>query len=175
MAVPDYIESLETHLGAHEHKNTMKLDVEASTDPRAIIKAAKKHIWRAEMYGLRTLQGGMGRGGKLLIKHTFRRTALGPQDASTSSPLGGLRIAVVERWRFVALALGFAHEFDAIGIVDDAVEDRVGDRRFADHPWPALYRDLADDHDGLACVALFNDLEQIAAALGGEALQPPVV
>ena len=39
----------------------------------------------------------------------------------------------------------------------------------------ALDRDLADDHDGVACVALFDDLEQVAAALGGEALQPPVV
>ena len=57
----------------------------------------------------------------------FRRTALGPQDASTSSPLGGLRVAGVERWRLVALALGFAGELDAIGIVNDAVEDRVGD------------------------------------------------
>ena len=113
---------------------------------------------------------GWARGGQVprtcpRLVHTFRRTALGPQDASTSSPLGGLRIAVVERWRFVALALGFAREFDAIGIVDDAVEDRVDDRRFADHPWPALYRNLGDDHDGLACVALFNDLEQVAAAL----------
>ena len=59
------------------------------------------------------------------LVHTFRRTALGPQDASTSSPLGGLRVAGVERWRLVALALGFAGELDAIGIVNDAVEDRV--------------------------------------------------
>ena len=55
MAVPDYTESIESYLGAYEHKNTMKLDVEASTDPREIIKAAKRYIWRAEMYGLRTV------------------------------------------------------------------------------------------------------------------------
>ena len=62
------------------------------------------------------------------LVHTFRRTALGPQDASTSSPLGGFRVGAVERWRLVALALGLARELDAIGVVHDAVEDRVGDR-----------------------------------------------
>ena len=48
MAVPDYTESIESYLGAYEHKNTMKLDIEASTDPREIIKAAKRHIWRPQ-------------------------------------------------------------------------------------------------------------------------------
>ena len=104
----------------------------------------------------------VGKGGQVprtcpRLVHTFRRTALGPQDASTSSPLGGLGVAAVERWRFVALGLGFAGEFDAIGIVDDAVEDRVGDGGLADDPWPALHRDLAGDRDGVAPVALFDD------------------
>ena len=102
------------------------------------------------------------------LVHTSRRTALGPQDASTSSPLGGLGVGAVERRRCVALALGFAGELDSIGVVHDAVEDRVGDRGLADDPWPALDGDLAGDHDGLACVARLHDLEQVAAALGGE-------
>ena len=35
--------------------------------------------------------------------------------------------------------------------------------------------DLAGDEDGLASVTLLDDLQQVAPALGGEALQAPVV
>ena len=77
--------------------------------------------------------------------------------------------------RLVALALGLSLELDAIGVVDDAVEHRVRDRWLADYLWPALHGDLTGDEDGLASVALLDNLQQVAPALGGEALQPPVV
>ncbi len=38
-----------------------------------------------------------------------------------------------------------------------------------------FHGDLAGDQEGRSCVALLDDLEQVAAALGGEVLQSPVV
>ena len=52
---------------------------------------------------------------------------------------------------------------------------RVRDRWLADYLWPALHGDLTGDEDGLASVALLDNLQQVAPALGGEALQPPVI
>lgn len=61
---------------------------------------------------------------------------------------------------------------DAIGVVDDAVEDRVDDRGFADDTWLCHHGDLTGDEDGLVLVALLDDLEEIARSLGVEALKP---
>ena len=73
------------------------------------------------------------------------------------------------------LRWGLSLALDAIGVVDDAVEHRVRDRWLADYLWPALHGDLTGDEDGLASVARLHDLQQVAPALGGEALQPPVI
>ncbi len=59
--------------------------------------------------------------------------------------------------------------------MDDAVEDRVGQRRVADQVVPAIHRDLAGDQRGAAAVALLDDLEQIVTLLGAERLEPPIV
>ena len=77
--------------------------------------------------------------------------------------------------RPVAFALGFAGDLDAVGVVDDAIEDGVGDGGFGDHPGPVLHGDLTGDQQGGPGVALLDDLEKVAAALGGEVLQSPVV
>ena len=46
---------------------------------------------------------------------------------------GSVAAAAAVEWRgLVALALGLALELDAIGVVDDAVEDRIRDRRLSD-------------------------------------------
>ena len=55
-----------------------------------------------------------------------------------------------------------------MGVVDDAVEDGVGDCGLADDVVPSIDRDLAGDEGGAAAVALLDDLEQIAALVGGE-------
>ena len=54
------------------------------------------------------------------------------------------------------------------------IDCRAG-RGIADYLWPALHGDLTGDEDGLASVALLDNLQQVAPALGGEALQPPVI
>ena len=48
------------------------------------------------------------------------------------------------RRRPVALALGLALEFDATGVVDNAIEDRVRDRGLCDHLWSTIHGDLTD-------------------------------
>ena len=62
-----------------------------------------------------------------------------------------------------------------MGIVDDTIQDRVGKGWIADQVVPAIDRDLAGDQRGATRVALLDDLEQVAALLGPERLEPPVV
>src|SRR6185295_17557314 len=62
-----------------------------------------------------------------------------------------------------------------MGIVDDAVEDGVGDGRLADDGVPAIDGDLAGDQRGAMAVSFLDDVQQIAALVGPERLQPPIV
>jgi len=62
-----------------------------------------------------------------------------------------------------------------VGVVDDAVEDGVGERRVADHAMPAVDRKLTGDQGGAAPVAVLDDLEQVVTLLGAERLETPVV
>jgi hypothetical protein len=59
------------------------------------------------------------------------------------------------------LAQGIAAELEPVGIVDDTIEDRVGEGRIADQVVPAIDRDLAGDQRGATPVALLDDLEQV--------------
>lgn len=52
-----------------------------------------------------------------------------------------------------------AAEFDAIGIVNDAIEDGIGQRRVADYLVPTVDRHLAGDHDGTGVLSALNDLQ----------------
>ena len=72
-------------------------------------------------------------------------------------------------------AQGRAFEFDPMGAVNDAVEDRVAEGGVADHLVPSTDRDLAGDQQRAAVVAVVDDLEQIAALLGIERLRPPII
>ena len=62
-----------------------------------------------------------------------------------------------------------------MGVVDEAVEDGVGQRGVADHVVPTVDRELAGDEGRGALVAVVDDLQQIAALLGGERCQAPIV
>ena len=59
--------------------------------------------------------------------------------------------------------------------MDDAIEDGVGQCGIADDLVPAFDRDLAGDDERAAIVAVVDDLQQIAALLGGQRLGSPVV
>ena len=54
---------------------------------------------------------------------------------------------------------GFASELDPVGVVDDAVEDGVGQGGITDQIVPPVDRDLAGDQRGSSAVAFLGDLQ----------------
>ena len=48
-----------------------------------------------------------------------------------------------------------------MGVVHEAVENRVGEGRVADHVVPRVHGELAGDDGCLATVAVVDDLEQV--------------
>ncbi len=73
------------------------------------------------------------------------------------------------------LSQALAAEFDAVGIVDQVVEDGVSERRIADHVVPVIDGYLACDDGGSLLIAILNDLQEITALLVAELLGSPVV
>src|SRR6516164_3718029 len=62
-----------------------------------------------------------------------------------------------------------------MGVVNDAVEDGVGERRFPDQVVPTVDRDLASDQRGAAAVAVLDDFEHVVALLRSEWLEAPII
>ena len=89
----------------------------------------------------------------------------------------GLRSSL--SWLWVDGGPSFSHtlagEFDAIGVVDEAIEDRVGDGGIADDFIPVIDRNLTGDDGRAPLVAVFDDLEEVAALIVIELLRSPVV
>ena len=68
-----------------------------------------------------------------------------------------------------------AGQFDAIGVVDDAIEDGVGHGRVSDQRVEVGDRELAGDEYGAAVVTVFDDLQQVAPLIGVESFRTPIV
>jgi len=68
-----------------------------------------------------------------------------------------------------------AGEVDAVGVVDDAIEDRIGIGRIADEIVPFVDWDLAGDDGRSAAVAFFEDLKKIVARGGIERFEAPII
>ena len=80
-----------------------------------------------------------------------------------------------DSWRrLIGLVTGFAQafslQFDAMSVVDDAIEDSVGDGGIADDVMPVFQRQLAGDQDGSDVVAILDDFEEIASLIGPKEL-----
>jgi hypothetical protein len=60
-------------------------------------------------------------------------------------------------------------------VVHEAVEDRVGISRIADHLMPRRDRQLAGDDRRAAAIAFLQDFEEVMVRLGIEWFEPPVV
>ena len=73
------------------------------------------------------------------------------------------------------LAQALARQLDAIGVVDDAVEDGVGEGGNADQIVPAVNGNLAGDDQRAPVVAVFDDFQEIAGLVGPERLRPPII
>src|SRR6267142_5597370 len=70
-------------------------------------------------------------------------------------------------------ALSF--EFNAVGVVDEAIEDCVGHGGVADDFVPAVDGQLAGDNDRASFISVLDNLKQITALVGVERLWPPVI
>lgn len=62
-----------------------------------------------------------------------------------------------------------------MSIVDDAIEDCVGDGRLPDHIMPGRHRKLGGDQCGFATIPFLEDFEKIEALLVIEAVSAPVI
>jgi hypothetical protein len=74
-----------------------------------------------------------------------------------------------------ARAQTLACQFDAMGVVDETVQDGVGVSRIADDFVPAVDGKLRRDDSRSVAIALFEDFQQIVLGGGVERLQPPIV
>ena len=61
----------------------------------------------------------------------------------------------------------FAFEFDSIGIVNQPIQDRVGDRSVGDDLVPLIDRKLAGDERGSYPLAVVEDFQQIPILFAG--------
>ena len=60
-------------------------------------------------------------------------------------------------------------------VVDEAIEDGVGEGRVADDLVPMFDRKLAGHHGRSAAVPILDDLQEVAALLGGHGSESPIV
>ena len=72
-------------------------------------------------------------------------------------------------------AQGIPAQFDPIGIVNDAIQDRVAQGRISDDGVPVGHRDLTGDQQRLPAVAFLDDLQQVAALVRSQRFRPPIV
>jgi hypothetical protein len=62
--------------------------------------------------------------------------------------------------RRLPLAPPFSGELDPVGVMDDSVEDGLGERREANHIVPAIDGNLAGDDEGAFVVSVLDDFEE---------------
>ena len=62
-----------------------------------------------------------------------------------------------------------------MGVVNDPVEDGVGEGWLADQVMPAIDRDLAGNQDGAAAVAVLDNFQHVMTLLGPQRLEPPII
>ena len=79
----------------------------------------------------------------------------GPPFTAAARPVAGPVSS--GRFEHAPLAHALAGKFDPVGIVDDAIEDRIGKRRIADDIMPAIYRHLAGENDRARVVTILDD------------------
>jgi len=72
-------------------------------------------------------------------------------------------------------AQAFAGKFDAVGVVDEAVQDGVGIGGVADNFVPGCHGKLGSDDGRTTAVSLFEDFEEVVTGAGVERLQAKVV
>ena len=74
-----------------------------------------------------------------------------------------------------SLSHGGPVEVDPVRVVDDTVEDGVGECRFADDVVPFVDGQLAGDQDGGVLVSVLDDFHEVGSLIGAEAVGSPIV
>jgi len=86
---------------------------------------------------------------------------------------------LVNGCKAVLFGHGFAHggsvELEPVGIVNDAVQNGVGEGRFSDDLVPFRQAQLGGDQDGGALVSVLDDFDQITALIDISAIWPSVI
>jgi hypothetical protein len=75
----------------------------------------------------------------------------------------------------LTLAQAGAFQFEAVGAVDDAVQDGITQSHVAHDIMPAVDGELTRDQQRAPPFPVIDDLQQVAPLLGGQRLRPPVV
>jgi len=97
-----------------------------------------------------------------------------PLRRSESVVVHGL-VAPISRRGAARLRKLLACQFDAIGVVDDAIQDCVGQRGDADQIVPAVHGTWTGDDQRAPVVAVLDDFQEIARLVGGERFGSPIV
>src|SRR5262245_53721445 len=76
--------------------------------------------------------------------------------------------------------VGFAHrarpfELEAVGVMDEAIEDGIGEGGIADEIVPGFDRELAGNQRRRAAMSILDDLHEIVALTGVETVGTEVV
>ena len=106
-----------------------------------------------------------------------------PDDPVRGAALVGRVVFISSRGfestRFGLFASGavqtFAGQLDAVGVMDEAIQDGVGQGGNDDQVVPAIDGNLAGDDDRAFVVAVLDDFVEIARLVGVERLRPPIV
>ena len=72
-------------------------------------------------------------------------------------------------------AYGRPVQFQPIGVVDDAIENGVGEGRLTDDIVPLVEGELAGDERRAAAIAVLDDFHQIAPLVGDKPVRAPVI
>jgi len=77
--------------------------------------------------------------------------------------------------KFLFLSYGSSFELNSVSVVNQAVQDRIRNRRITDLIMPVFDGELAGDQRRTRSMALFDDFEQIPSLGVSERSQPQVV
>ena len=78
------------------------------------------------------------------------------------------------QWSFL-LSHGASFEFELVGVVNETVEDRVGEGGVAERIVPVLDGELTGDQGGPGSVAVLEEFEEVAAVVGVELGESEVI
>ena len=87
----------------------------------------------------------------------------------------GFYSSALKESSFESFSHGVSFEGDRVGVVDEPVENGVGESRFSDTLVPEVDRILAGDQGGAGLPAVFEDFEEIVSLVLGQRQKTQIV